>query len=514
MKFYEQLGIVTDRPTSLHFNAKPHLLIQKTIEKKEGRLTKDGTLVVLTGKHTGRCAQDRYVVKTKSTEDRIWWENAINMMTTENFNKLKTAAVKHLNEQKELYVSERCVGADVVHNVGVRLVTGHPSHNFFANNLFREKIRELDERDYTILHVPDMVINPKDFGTRATEVIVTDFDQKITIIVGTLYAGEIKKTMFSVLNYILPDIKVLPMHAGANRLANGETGVFFGLSGTGKTTLSTDLGTYLIGDDEHGLSDEGVFNFENGCYAKTYKLTEDTEPEIWRASNRFGAMLENVALNEKTGEVDYFDKCLTENGRSSYPLEFIEELEPSSRGSVPKNIFFLTADAFGVLPPVAKLTKEQAMFYFVLGYTAKLAGTEIGVTEPKAAFSPCFGAPFMLRHPRVYADLLGHYLEKHDIKVWLINTGWTGGAYGVGERFPLKVTREIVRAIQKGELNTTELTTDPVFKLATPVAVPNVETKVLNPKTTWKDQVAYDVQAKKLEESFRKQMEKFGSFIS
>jgi len=513
MNFYTKLGLITDRPTSLFMNARPELLIQKAVEMGHGKFSKDGALVVLTGKHTGRCAQDRYVVKSKSTEDMIWWENAINSMTAETFTKLQSKVIDYLNDKSALFISEKSVGADSVHNIGVRLVTGHPTHSLFAHNLFREKMRDLGAEDFTILHAPELVIDPKEFGTRAPQVIVTDFDRKMTLIIGTLYAGEIKKTMFSVLNYILPDRKVLPMHAGANRLENGETGIFFGLSGTGKTTLSTDVGTYLIGDDEHGLSDEGVFNFEGGCYAKTYKLTEQSEPEIWKASNRFGAMLENVSLNEKSGEVDFFSKEITENGRSSYPLDFISELESSSRGAVPKNMFFLTADAFGVLPPVAKLTKEQAMFYFVLGYTAKLAGTEVGVTEPKAAFSPCFGAPFMLRHPRVYAELLGLYLEKYKTDVWLINTGWTGGAYGVGERFPLQVTRQIVRAIQKGDLNGQEMTIDPIFKLTLPTNISGVDAKVLNPKLTWKDQDSYEKEALKLESSFRKQMEKFGSFI-
>ncbi len=510
MKFYTQLGLVTDRPTSLFFNSRPEFLIQKTIEKGEGKFSKDGSLVVLTGKHTGRCAGDRYVVKSKSTEDMIWWENAINMMSTEHFEKLQKKVIQSLNEEKELYITERSVGAHAEHNIGVRLVTGYPSHSLFATNMFRSLVRELDERDFTILHAPTLTLDPKEFGLKAPQVIVTDFDKKITIIVGTLYAGEIKKSMFSVLNYILPDKKVLPMHAGANRLENGDSGVFFGLSGTGKTTLSTDLGTFLIGDDEHGLSDEGIFNFEGGCYAKTYKLSPETEPEIWKASNRFGAMLENVTLNEKTGEVDYFSKDITENGRSSYPLEFIEELEHSSKGSIPKNMFFLSADAFGILPPVAKLTKDQAMAYFVLGYTAKLAGTEIGVTEPKAAFSPCFGAPFMLRHPRVYANLLGEYLEKYNINVWLVNTGWTGGAYGVGERFPLSVTRKIIRSIQSGEIHSCEMGADPVFKFMIPKNIAGVDSKVLNPKLTWKNPEQYDVEALKLVSSFKKQLEKFG----
>lgn len=506
--FYQSLGL---KVPTVHFNLLPHQLIQKTLEKKEGRLSKHGALVVTTGKHTGRSAQDRYVVKSASTEAKIWWENAIRPMTTEQFNKLKQAVLEHLNQSPELFISERSVGAHPKHNVGVRLVSRHPSHVLFAQHLFRDTERELDDQDFTVLHAPTLAIDPKQFDTRAETVIVTDFDQRMTLVIGSLYAGEIKKSMFSVMNYLLPDSAILPMHAGANRLSNGETGVFFGLSGTGKTTLSTDVGTYLIGDDEHGLSEEGIFNFEGGCYAKTYKLSAETEPEIYKASQTFGAMLENVMLDERSGEVDYNDKSLTENGRLSYPLSFIEELEPTSRGGVPKNIFFLTADAFGVLPPVAKLTREQAMFYFLLGYTAKLAGTEIGVKEPQAAFSTCFGAPFMLRHPSVYADLLGRYLEKFpEMNVWLINTGWTGGPYGEGERFPLKITRQIIRSIQKGDLKSVPTEQDPIFGLHLPLEVPGVDGQYLRPQRTWKKPENYVPSAEKLALSFHQQIKNFG----
>lgn len=507
---YQKFGLNLPQE-KIHLNMARHRLIQKTLEKKQGQLSKHGALVVSTGKHTGRSAQDRYVVKSPSTEKKVWWENAIRPMTTDLFNTLKEKVVAHLNQAEELFITERNVGADKVHHIGVRVVSAYPSHILFCNHLFRDPIGELGDKDFTVLHAPTLTLDPKELGTRSETVIVTDFDQRMTLVIGSLYAGEIKKSMFSVMNYLLPDANVLPMHAGANRLSNGDTGIFFGLSGTGKTTLSTDVGTYLIGDDEHGLSDEGIFNFEGGCYAKTYKLSAETEPEIFKASQTFGAMLENVKLDEQTGDVDYNDKSITENGRLSYPLEFIEELEESSRGRLPKNIFFLTADAFGVLPPVAKLTRDQAMCYFMLGYTAKLAGTEIGIKEPQAAFSTCFGAPFMLRHPSVYAELLGKYLQKYpEMNVWLINTGWTGGPYGEGERFPLKITRQIIRSIQKGDLEKIPTEQDPIFGLHLPLEVQGVDSKYLRPQQTWKNQANYEPSAKKLADSFREQIKKFG----
>ncbi len=512
-EFYSNLGLNLDIPNKkIEFNAPMNYLIQKTVRNGEGKLTKHGALVVETGKHTGRSANDKYVVKTPTTEKSVWWENSLSEMSTETFNKLKETVLGHLNKGEQVFITERSVGAHKEHNIGVRLITNRPQHALFSKYLFRTPERQLNNDDFTILHAPDLEINTDEYGTKSGTVITTCFDQKITIIVGSFYAGEIKKSMFCVLNYMLPDRNILPMHAGANKLKNDEVSVFFGLSGTGKTTLSTDEGSLLIGDDEHGLGDDGVFNFEGGCYAKTYKLSKTGEPEIYKASSQFGSMLENVIVDPTTGDPDFFNNTLTENGRSSYPLDFIEELETSSQGKIPKHIFFLSADAFGVLPPVAKLTKEQAMFYFVLGYTAKLAGTEIGVKEPQATFSPCFGAPFMLQHPSVYAELLGHYLEKYDIKVWLINTGWTGGAYGVGQRFPLNITRNIIRTIQANNLNLAPTTKDPIFGFEIPQAVRNVPTSLLHPKEAWSNKEEFDTKAQNLAASFHKQMEKFGDF--
>ena len=509
--YYENLGFHLDGK-QIFKDSPLNTLVEQAIKEEQGSLSRHGALVVETGKHTGRSAGDKYVVKSPSTEDTIWWDNSLTAMTPETFKKLKEKAIAHIDQKKKLYITERCVGAHGDHHVGVRTVTNYPQHSLFTKYLFRHPIKDLQDDAFLVLHAPDLEIDPAEFNTKSGTIIATCFDTNTTIITGTFYAGEIKKSMFCVMNYNLPDKKVLPMHAGANRLDNGETSVFFGLSGTGKTTLSTDIGTYLIGDDEHGLNDDGIFNFEGGCYAKTYKLSRTGEPEIFKAASTFGALLENVILTPKTGDPDYYDNSLTENGRCSYPLDFIEELESSSQGKVPKHIFFLTADAFGVLPPVARLTKEQAMFYFVLGYTAKVAGTEIGVKEPQATFSPCFGAPFMLRHPSVYAELLGDYLERHDIKVWLINTGWTGGPYGVGQRFPLNITRNIIRTVQKNTLNIVPTEKDPIFGFDVPQAVRDVPTSFLRPKDSWDNSQAYDDKAKELANSFHQQMKKFGSF--
>lgn len=513
LSYYSELGVQLEKDNGTIFKDSPlNTLVEQAIIKGQGKLSKQGALVVETGKHTGRSAGDKYVVKSPSTMESVWWDNAINEMTPENFAKLKKDAIDFINQNGDVYITERSVGAHTEHNIGVRLVSTHPQHALFSKYLFRYPLHAMNNEDFTIIHAPGFKIDPNEYGTKTETVITTCFDTKTTIIVGTYYAGEIKKSMFCVMNYELPEVNILPMHAGANRLENGEVSVFFGLSGTGKTTLSTDMGTYLIGDDEHGLSDEGVFNFEGGCYAKTYKLTRTGEPEIFKAASTFGAMLENVIITDKTGEPDYYNNKLTENGRCSYPLDFIEELERSSQGKVPSHIFFLTADAFGVLPPVAKLTKEQAMFYFVLGYTAKVAGTEIGVKEPTATFSPCFGAPFMLRHPSVYAELLGQYLEKYDIKVWLINTGWTGGPYGVGQRFPLNITRQIIRTVQANTLNLVPTETDPIFGFKVPHAVRNVPTSFLHPKESWSNPEEYDQKAQDLAKSFHDQMKKFGRF--
>jgi phosphoenolpyruvate carboxykinase (ATP) len=512
-EFYEELGINTSQENKkIFFDSPLNHLVEEAIKRGHGKLSKYGALVVETGKHTGRSANDKYIVRSSSTEERVWWDNNLHDMTPEVFAKLKTKAIDYLNQSGDLFITHRSVGAHPEHNIGVRLITTHPQHALFSKYLFRFPIKKLDDKAFTILHCPGLEVDPNEFDTKSGTVIATCFDTNTTIITGTFYGGEIKKSMFCVMNYLLPDHDILPMHAGANKLLNDETSVFFGLSGTGKTTLSTDVGTFLIGDDEHGLSDDGVFNFEGGCYAKTFKLSRNGEPAIHKATQTFGSMLENVILTKRTGEADFYNSNLTENGRCSYPLDFLEDLEPSSRGKVPNHIFFLTADAFGVLPPLAKLTKEQAMFYFVLGYTAKVAGTEIGVKEPSATFSPCFGAPFMLRHPSVYAALLGNYLDKFDINVWLVNTGWTGGAYGVGQRFPLNVTRQIVRTVQKNTLNLIPTDEDPIFGFHLPQAVRNVPTSLLHPEDTWADPNQYEAKAKELALSFHKQMEKFGSF--
>lgn len=510
--FYSDLGLKDT--ITLHTNMPKSFYVQEAVRKGQGELTKDGALVVMTGKNTGRCANDRYIVKSPTTEKTIWWENNLNAMTPETFKKLKEKVLAHMNTTTELYVTERSVGAHETFNIGVRLVTTHPQHALFSKHLFRDKVRDFNHSDFLVLHAPDITLDPKEFNTKSGTAIVTCFDTNTTIIVGTLYAGEIKKSMFSVMNYRLPESQILPMHAGASRLANLETSIFFGLSGTGKTTLSTDEGVYLIGDDEHGLSDDGIFNFEGGCYAKTYGLSRETEPEIYEATNTFGAMIENVTFDRKTGEVNFQDKSITENGRSSYPLSFIKELEVSGQGKTPSHIFFLTADAFGVLPPVAKLTKEQVMFYFVLGYTAKLAGTEIGVQEPQATFSPCFGAPFMLRHPSEYAHLLGQYFDRHDFNVWLVNTGWTGGPYGEGKRFPLSITRQIIRQIQAGRLDKAQTEQDPIFGFHIPLEVEGVDSKMLWPQKTWKDASKYAPKAENLAKSFHTQMKKFGDFYT
>jgi phosphoenolpyruvate carboxykinase (ATP) len=509
-KFYTKLGLNSN--ITIHKDMPTSFYIQETVRTGHGKLTKDGSCLVETGKHTGRSAKDRYVVKSASTENTVWWENNLTQMTPEVFAKIKTKVTEYLNGFDTLYSTERSVGAHETQNIGAMLVTPNPQYCLFTNHLFREKIREFKDSDFTILHAPELILDEKEFGTRTGTVVVTCFDTNTTIITGTRYAGEIKKSMFAAMNYRLPEVGILPMHAGASKMQNKETSVFFGLSGTGKTTLSTDVGCLIIGDDEHGLSDEGVFNFEGGCYAKTYRLSQEDEPEIYSATNRFGAMVENVVMDEKTGTIDFNDKTLTENGRSAYPLDFIADLEPTSKGQIPKHIFFLTADAFGVVPPVSKLTKEQAMFYFVLGYTAKLAGTEVGITEPQATFSPCFGAPFMLRHPSVYAKLLGEHLDKHEINVWLVNTGWTGGSYGEGKRFPIKVTRQIIRQVQANNLNETQTEADPIFGLHIPVGIDGVETDMLQPQKTWKDQSAYVPKAQDLAKSYHKQMKNFGSF--
>jgi phosphoenolpyruvate carboxykinase (ATP) len=490
-------------------NAHKSLLIEKAIQNREARLGPNGELVVSTGSHTGRSADDKYVVKNSLTEDKIWWENNLHAMSDDTFTELEKDVLSFLKIQPELYYTEQSIGSLDHHSIGIDFISTQASAALFTQYMFKDFQAGGHNDHFTILHAPHFKFDLEKFKTRSGTVIVTCFKKKTTIIIGTLYAGEIKKSMFSVMNFVLPDLGILPMHSGANLNAKGESFVFFGLSGTGKTTLSTDEGTLLIGDDEHGLSDRGVFNFEGGCYAKTDKLAFETEPAIYQASTRYSSFLENVKLSEDQKSINFFDNSITENGRSSYPLEFINDRVQTGQGKVPKNLFFLSADAFGVLPPVSLLDSKQAKEFFVLGYTAKLAGTEIGLKSPKAAFSPCFGAPFMLRHPSVYANLLSQMINKHNIKVWLINTGWYGGGYGVGERFPLKITRGIIRAIQNHELDSTEMFYDEIFNLKIPMNLKEIKPEILIPQNAWKDKSAYQNEAIALASTFKEQIKKF-----
>ncbi|MBL6990141.1 MAG: phosphoenolpyruvate carboxykinase (ATP) [Bacteriovoracaceae bacterium] len=509
-----ELGIEFERtPHAVNINPPNSFLIEKSIASGQGRLSENGALVIKTGKYTGRAAKDKYVVKAPSTEDTIWWENNILPMSPEVFEKLKKTVIQHFNENTDLFVTDKSIGTQNQYSLGLRLISTSPSHAIFSNHLFRDAITSPRDSNFTILHAPTLIVDPKEFGTRSETIITTCFDCNTIIIVGTKYAGEIKKSAFSIMNYLLPKKKILPMHAGANKnKSNNNVSVFFGLSGTGKTTLSTDDGRLLIGDDEHGLHNTGIFNFEGGCYAKTYKLSATVEPGIYNASTQYGSILENVILNPENRRPDFNDCTITENGRSSYPLTYIEDVDQSAQGGIPSHIFFLTADAFGVLPPVSKLTKIQAKYYFILGYTSKLAGTEDGIKEPQATFSSCFGAPFMLRHPIEYATLLGEYLSKFKMNVWLINTGWTGGPYGVGNRYPIQATRQIIRSIQADALNDVTMKKDPIFGLNIPKKVDGVSSPLLNPAQTWKKHENYLIKAQELALSFHKQMAQFEAF--
>ncbi|MDD4975124.1 MAG: phosphoenolpyruvate carboxykinase (ATP) [Bacteriovorax sp.] len=494
--------------TKVYKNAHRSLLMEKTLQKNEGALGPEGELVILTGLHTGRSANDKYVVMNNLTKNKIWWENNINEMSEEVFQELRTDVVNYFKSQEELFFTERSIGSSSSFSLGIEFISTQASSAFFTQYMFKPFEGEAHNDDYKILHAPNFKLDPKKYGTRSKTVIVTCFKEKTTIIVGTMYSGEIKKSMFSIMNFLLPDVGILPMHSGANQNADNECFVFFGLSGTGKTTLSTDEGLQLIGDDEHGLSDKGIFNFEGGCYAKTYKLSPETEPSIYQASNQYSSFLENVKLADDRSSIDFFDDGLTENGRSSYPLSFIENRVESGEGSIPKNIFYLSADAFGVLPPVSLLNAEQSMDFFKLGYSAKLGGTEVGVKTPTATFSSCFGAPFMLRHPDVYSNLLKEFITKYKIKVWLINTGWFGGSYGTGTRFPLKVTRNIIRQIQADKLTDIEFVNDNIFNLKIPKFIDLVDSSILDPRNAWENQEEYLQVAKNLATSFEVQLKK------
>jgi phosphoenolpyruvate carboxykinase (ATP) len=501
-------------PIRIHANLTPPALIEHALQRSEGTLTDAGAFAAVTSPHTGRSPKDKFLIEEPGGADRIWWEKNP---------RLDPAAFERLHEDvrayldaRELFVQDLFGGADPAYRVPVRFITPNAWHALFVRNMFiRALPAELAQfrPGFTVLHAPDFQADPSRHGTRTGTFIVLNFAKKLVLIGGTRYAGEMKKSIFSALNYLLPAQGVLPMHCSANVGPNGDTAIFFGLSGTGKTTLSADPARRLIGDDEHGWSDRGVFNFEGGCYAKVIRLRPDTEPEIYAATRMFGTVLENVVLDPATRSVDYDADRITENTRACYPIHYVPNHQPSGAGGPPKHIVFLTADAFGVLPPIARLTADQAMYHFLSGYTAKVAGTERGVTEPSATFSACFGAPFLPLPPGAYAKMLGQRIAKHGAKVWLVNTGWTGGPYGTGARMKLAHTRAMVSAALAGALDGASFRTDSVFGVEVPAAVPGVPAEVLTPRATWTDPAAYDAQARKLATMFRENFEQYRSQV-
>jgi phosphoenolpyruvate carboxykinase (ATP) len=497
---------------TVHSNLIVAQLVEHAVRRGEGQLAEMGPLATVTAPHTGRSPDDKFIVRRPETEADIDWGAVNRPMEPAHFDTLLEDVQAYLGAREELFVQDLFCGADPAYRLAVRYVSPSAWHMAFVRNMFiRPEIAELESfaPNFTVLHAPEMQADPERHGTRTGTFVVLDLARRMILIGGTRYAGELKKAMFTVMNYYLPKQGVLSMHCSANIGPTGDTALFFGLSGTGKTTLSADPLRSLIGDDEHGWASDGVFNFEGGCYAKAINLSAESEPDIHRTTQMFGTILENVVLDQDTRRPRFHDSSVTENTRLSYPLHYIPNFAPSGRGSHPKNIVFLAADSFGVLPPLARLSREQAMYYFLSGYTAKLAGTERGVKEPTATFSACFGAVFLVWHPTKYAEMLGRLIDTHGCRVWLVNTGWSGGPYGVGKRVKIAYTRSMVHAILDGALDGVATRQDPVFGLAVPTAVPNVPTDVLDPRGTWPDPAAYDAQAHKLAEMFRANFTKF-----
>ncbi len=502
------------RPRAVQGNLPAAPLVEAAIRRLEGVLSDHGAFVAVTAPHTGRSPKDKFVVEEPASRGDIWWEKNAKM-DAGAFDRLHADIREHL-EAQEVFVQDLFGGADPAHRLSVRFTTPNAWHALFVRNMFlRPTAADLAGFDpsFRVLHAPEFQADPATHGTASPTVIAINFAQRLVLIAGTRYAGELKKSIFTVLNYLLPQQGVMPMHCSANIGADGNTAIFFGLSGTGKTTLSADPNRRLIGDDEHGWSARGIFNFEGGCYAKVIRLSAAGEPEIYAATRMFGTVLENVVL-DPARRVAYDADTITENTRASYPIEYIPNHVPEGTGGHPKHIVFLTADAFGVLPPIARLTADQAMYHFLSGYTAKVAGTERGVTEPSATFSACFGAPFLPRHPGVYAAMLGERIQQHGARVWLVNTGWTGGAYGTGARMKLGHTRAMVRAALAGAIDGVPYRADPVFGIEVPTTVPDVPADVLAPRDTWKDKKAYDAQAKKLAEMFQKNFSLYADQVS
>jgi phosphoenolpyruvate carboxykinase (ATP) len=506
-------GITT--PATLHWNLVTAPLVEQAVARGEGILAKHGPLVAETGRHTGRSAKDKFIVRDGETEGNIWWDNNASI-TPDNFAALKADFLAELAKKNTLFVQDLFGGSQPEHRVRVRVINELAWHNLFIRTmLVRPEAEELAgfTPEFTIIDLPSFVADPARHGVRSETVIAISLTEKLILIGGTAYAGEMKKSVFGVLNYLLPAKGVMPMHCSANVGPDGDTAVFFGLSGTGKTTLSADASRTLIGDDEHGWSDTAVFNFEGGCYAKMIRLSEEAEPEIYATTRRFGTVLENVVVDPVTRELDLDDATKAENTRGAYPIDFIPNCSAENMGPVPRNMIFLTADAFGVLPPIARLTPDQAMYHFLSGYTAKVAGTEMGVTEPEATFSTCFGAPFMPRHPAVYGNLLKERIARGGVSCWLVNTGWTGGKYGVGKRMPIKATRALLNAALDGSLNDVAFRKDPWFGFEVPVSVPGVDQAILNPRDTWADKGEYDAMAARLVKLFIDNFAKFEAHV-
>jgi phosphoenolpyruvate carboxykinase (ATP) len=495
-----------------HLNLSTARLYEEALRRGEVILAAEGPIVVHTGAHTGRSANDRFVVRGGEAERRVHWGSVNKPLSPAQFAGLKKKILTHLAERSEVFVQECAVGADPTHRVPVRVVTERAWHNLFARNMFLG--RHVGELPITVLHAPSCKADPAVDGTRSTTFVVLDLDARTILIGGTEYAGEIKKSVFSAMNYLLPLREVMSMHCSANVGQGGDVALFFGLSGTGKTTLSADPDRSLIGDDEHGWSSHGVFNLEGGCYAKVIRLSAEAEPQIFQTTRRFGTVLENVAIDPVTRHLDLDSEKHTENTRASYKLEQIPNTITSGQAGTPRNIVFLTCDAFGVLPPIARLSSAQAMYHFLSGYTAKVGGTEIGNTEPRATFSTCFGAPFMPLHPGVYARLLGERMAKAGSRAWLVNTGWSGGPYGVGKRMKISVTRAVVRAALSGVLDEVKTECDPVFGLAVPVAVPGVPSEVMRPRETWANPVAYDAKQRELGKMFVDNFEQYRAGVT
>jgi phosphoenolpyruvate carboxykinase (ATP) len=501
-----------------YWNLSPPELIEHTLSRKEGNLSSQGALVVNTGAHTGRSPYDKYFVQNDLEEDRkVYWSDDNKPISSQNFNVLYRKVIAYL-QGRDVYVQDMQVGAHNENNLSIRVISEKPSASFFTHNLFirlskNELLHHVPE--FTVLHCPNLKANPAEDGTVSSTFIIVDLSKKIILIGDTGYAGEIKKSLFTIMNYVLPLKNIMTMHCSANVGLDGNTALFFGLSGTGKTTLSSDPERRLVGDDEHGWGDDGVFNFEGGCYAKTIRLSPLYEPVIYKATGRFGTMLENVIIDPVTRIPDFDDGSITENTRAAYPIHFVQNYVPKGRAGHPENIFFLTADAFGVMPPVSRLTSEQAIYYFLSGYTSKLAGTEVGLgKEPQATFSMCFGAPFMPLSPQIYAEILGERIRKQKTDVWLVNTGWTGGPFGIGKRFDLPYTRAMIHAVLNGQLKNIPMHQEPYFGLWIPDHCPDVPTEILKPQETWSEITAYEDQTAILIQRYQDNTKQFEGIVS